>query len=175
MKKAATLIFLVPRYFQWAARASKMGKRLGGFLPPPRLIPEIDGNFFGGRENRQGCVKELRDHLKPWISWAYVSKVQRPLIEGDLVVPTSQNSGRAGLQGNRNSRLLGAISLRKQRILKVNPLETARNQIYCIIVIENRTQLKERSKSNCHFPVYPFHRIYKYNRRTVALFKKQFH
>ena len=40
----------VPCYFQWAARASKIGKRLGGFLPRSRLIPEIDGNCSGGRE-----------------------------------------------------------------------------------------------------------------------------
>ncbi len=35
-----------------------MGKRLGGFLPRARLIPEIDGNCSGGREKGQGCVKE---------------------------------------------------------------------------------------------------------------------
>ena len=41
-----------------------MGKRLGGFLPPPRLIPEIDSNCPGGREKGQGCVKELRNRIK---------------------------------------------------------------------------------------------------------------
>jgi hypothetical protein len=35
-----------------------MGKRLKGFVPRPGLIPEVDGNCSGGRENRQGCVKE---------------------------------------------------------------------------------------------------------------------
>jgi hypothetical protein len=118
---------MVPSYFQWAARASKIWKRLGGFLPPPRSIPEIDGNCSGGREKRQGCVKELRNRIKPKIPMGYVSKVRRFLIAGEPVVSTSQTSSRAGLQGSSNSRLLGAISLRRQRILKVNLLETARN------------------------------------------------
>ena len=118
---------MVPRYFQWAARASKMGKRLGGFLSQPELILGIDSNCSGGREKRQGCVKELRNRIKPKIPVGYVSKVRRLLIAGEVVVPTFQTSGRAGLQGNGNSRLLGAFSLRRQRILKVNPLETARN------------------------------------------------
>ena len=48
----------VPRYYQWLARASKMGKRLEGFLPRPGLTPEVDGNCSGGCENRQGCVTE---------------------------------------------------------------------------------------------------------------------
>jgi hypothetical protein len=38
------------------------------FLPPPRLIPEIDGHCSGGREKRQGCVKELRNRIKPKFS-----------------------------------------------------------------------------------------------------------
>jgi hypothetical protein len=42
-----------------------MGKRLGGFVPPPRLIPEIDSNCSRGRETGQGCVKELRNRIKP--------------------------------------------------------------------------------------------------------------
>jgi hypothetical protein len=80
------------------------------FLPPPRLIPEIDGHCSGGREKRQGCVKELRNRIKPKFSGGYVSKVRRLLIAGEVVVPTSQTSGRRG-----------------QRIQKVNSLETARN------------------------------------------------
>jgi len=56
---------VVPRYFQWVAVAPKMGKRLGGFLPRPGLIPEIDGNCSGGREKRQGCVKECLKVKKP--------------------------------------------------------------------------------------------------------------
>ena len=59
--------FLVPRYFQWAARASKMGKQLGGFLSQPELILGIDSNCSGGREERQDCVKELRNRIKPKI------------------------------------------------------------------------------------------------------------
>ncbi len=37
-------------------------------MPRPRLIPEIDGNCSGGREKGQGCVKELRNRIKPKIS-----------------------------------------------------------------------------------------------------------
>ncbi len=55
----------VPSYFQWVARASKMGKRLGGFLPRTRLIPEIDRDCSGGREKGQGCVKERLKVEKP--------------------------------------------------------------------------------------------------------------
>jgi hypothetical protein len=97
-------------------------------LPRPGLIPEIDGNCSGGREKGQGCVKELRNRIKSKFSGGYASKVRRLLIAGEVVVPTCQTSGRAGLQGNGNSRLLGANGRRGQRILKVNPLETARNR-----------------------------------------------
>ena len=97
------------------------------FLPRPRLIPEIDGHCSGGREKRQGCVKELRNRIKPKFSGGYVSKVRRLLIAGEVVVPTFQTSGHAGLQGNGNSRLLGTTGCRRQPILKVNPLETSRN------------------------------------------------
>ena len=72
-------------------------------------------------------AQRLRNRIKPKIPVSYVSKVRRILIASELVVPTSQTSGRARIQGNGNSRLLGAINLRKQRILKVNSLETARN------------------------------------------------
>ena len=123
---------MVARYFQWAARAPKMGKRLGGLLSQPELIPEIDGNCSGGREKGQGCVKELRNPIKPKIPVGYVSKVRRLLIAGELVVPTSQTSGHAGLQGNGNSRLLGATGRRGQPNSTVNPLETARNRCFFI-------------------------------------------
>ena len=102
-----------------------MGKRLGGFLPRPRLIPEIDGNCSGGREKGQGCVKELRNRIKPMIPVGYVSKERRLLIAGELVVPTFQTSGHAGLQGNGNSRLLGATGRRGQPNSTVNSLKTA--------------------------------------------------
>ena len=59
--------FSVPRYFQWVAVAPKMGKRLGGFMSQPELILGVDSNCSGGREKRQGCIKELRNHIKPWI------------------------------------------------------------------------------------------------------------
>ncbi len=114
--------------FSGQQRASKMGKRLGGFLPRPRLIPEIDGNCSGGREKGQGCVKELRNPIKPKIPVGYVSKVRRLLIAGELVVPTSQTSGHAGLQGSWSSRLLGTTGRRGQPNSTVNPLETARNR-----------------------------------------------
>ena len=119
---------VVPRYFRWAARASKMGKRLGGFLPRPRLIPEIDGNCSGGREKGQGCVKELRNRIKSKFSGGYASKVRRLLIAGELVVPTCQTSGHAGLQGSGSSRLLGATGRRGQPNSTVSSLKTARNQ-----------------------------------------------
>ena len=41
----------------------------------------------------------------------YVSKVRRLLIAGEVVVPTLQTSGHAGLQGSGSSRLLGATGL----------------------------------------------------------------
>ena len=49
---------IIPRYFQREARDSKMGKRLGGFLPRPGMIPEVDCNCSCGPEPRQGQVKE---------------------------------------------------------------------------------------------------------------------
>ena len=102
-----------------------MGKRLGGFVPRPRLIPEIDGNCSGGREKGNDCVKELRNPIKPKISGGYVSKERRLFIAGELVVPTCQTSGHAGLQGNGNSRLLGATGRRGQPNSTVNSLKTA--------------------------------------------------
>ena len=102
-----------------------MGKRLGGFVPRPGLIPEIDGNCSGGREKGNHCVKELRNHIKPKFSGGYVSKVWRILIAGELVIPTFQTSGRAGLQGNGNSRLLGATGRRGQPNSTVNSMKTA--------------------------------------------------
>jgi len=122
-----------------------MGKRLGGFLPPPRLIPEIDGNCSGGREKGQGCVKELRNRIKSKFSGGYVSKVRRLLIAGELVVPTFQTSGHPGLQGNGNSRLLGATGRRGQRILKVNSLKTA----------PPLTSRYNRGFQTGHFPLLP--------------------
>ena len=57
------------------ACASKIGKRLGCFLPRPGLIPEVDGNGSGGPENRQGCIRERLKVLRtsqslrlPWAS-----------------------------------------------------------------------------------------------------------
>ncbi len=106
-----------------------MGKRLGGFLPPPRLIPEIDGNCSSGREKRQGCVKELRNRIKPQFSGegTYRKFGEFP-SQASSSFPHSKLLIMQGFKGNGNSRLLGAINLRRQRILKVNPLETARNQ-----------------------------------------------
>ena len=126
---------MVPRYLQWVAVAPKMGKRLGGFLSQPGLILGVDINCSGGREKRQGCVKELRNRIKSKISWGHVSKIRRLLIAGEVVVPTFQTSGLADLQGNENSRLLGATGRRGQPILKVNPLETSRNhQTHALLV-----------------------------------------
>ena len=119
---------MVPRYFQWVAVAPKMGKRLGGFLSQPGLILGVGSNCSGGREKRQGCVKELRNRIKPKFSAGFVSKVRRLLIAGERVVPKFQTSGHPGLPGNGNSRLLGATGRRGQPISTVNLLKTARNQ-----------------------------------------------
>lgn len=118
----------VPRYFQWVAVAPKGGPRPQGFLPRQGLTPGIDSSFSIGRERRQGCVKELRNRIKPKISWGHASKIRRPRIAAEVVVPTFQTSGLAGLQGNGNPRLLGATGRRGQPTSMVNSLKTARNQ-----------------------------------------------
>ena len=74
----------VPRYYQWLARASKMGKRLEGFLPRPGLTPEVDGNCSGGCENRQGCVTEC---LK-------VEKLHKTQDSRGLRIESSEKSNR---------------------------------------------------------------------------------
>jgi hypothetical protein len=56
---------VVPRYYQWAAVAPKMGKRLGGFLSQQGWILGVGSNCFGGREKRSGCVKKLRNRINP--------------------------------------------------------------------------------------------------------------
>jgi Golgi nucleoside diphosphatase len=53
--------------------------------------------------------------------------VQRLLEEGEIVVPTFQTSGLAGLQGNENSRLLGTTGRRGQPISTAALLKTASN------------------------------------------------
>ena len=119
---------LIPRYFQWVAAAPKMEKRLRGFWSQPGLILGVGSNCFGAREKRPGCVKELRNRIKPSISGGYVSKARRLLNPGEIVVPTFQTSGLAGLQGNGTSQLLGATGRRGQPISTVNSLKTAKNQ-----------------------------------------------
>ena len=49
---------LVPRYFQWIARAPKVVRRLQGFLPRQGLILGVDSSCPVSREKRQGCIKE---------------------------------------------------------------------------------------------------------------------
>ena len=120
---------LVPRYFQWVAVAPKMGKRLEGFLSRAGLIRGVDSNCSGGHEKRPGCVKKLRNRIKPKLSGGYVSKVRRLLNAGQIIVPTFQTSGLACLQGNGNSRLLGATGRQRQPISTVNSLKTARNHL----------------------------------------------
>ena len=104
----------VPRYFQWVAVAPKGGPRLQGFLPRQGLTLGVDSNCTGGREKRQGCVKELRNPIKFKISRDHVSKIQKLRIAAEVVVPTFQTSGLAGLQGNGNPQLLGATGRRGQ-------------------------------------------------------------
>jgi hypothetical protein len=119
---------MVPRYLQWVAVAPKIEKRLGGFMSQQGLILGVDSNYSGGREKRLGCVKKLRNRIKPKFSGGYVSKVRRLLNAGEIVVPTFQTSGLAGLQGKANSRLLGTSGCRGQPISTVNSLKTARNR-----------------------------------------------
>ena len=105
-------------------------ERLGFFLAQQGLTLGIDSNCTGGREKRPGCVKKLRNRIKPKFPGVYVSKVRRLLNLGEIVVPTFQTSGLAVLQGTGNSRLLGATGRRGQPISTVNPLKTARNPFF---------------------------------------------
>ena len=112
------------------ACASKIGKRLGCFLPRPGLIPEVDGNGSGGPENRQGCIRErlkVRNLTKPKTPVGQVVKGWGILLAGEVVGPTFQTSGLAGLQGDWNSRLLGATGRLWPPIPKVNPPDISRN------------------------------------------------
>jgi hypothetical protein len=123
--------YAVPRYFQWVAVAPKMGKRLGGFLlSQAGLNLGVDSNCSGGPEKRLGCVTKLQNRIKPKFLRGYVSKVRRLLNAGEIVVPTFQTSGLACLQGNGNSRLLGATGRRGQPGSTVNSLKTVRNPVY---------------------------------------------
>jgi hypothetical protein len=119
----------VTRYFQWVAVAPKIGRRLEGFLSRAGLIRGVDSNCSGGREKRPGCVKKLRNRIKPKLSGGNVSKVRRLLNAGEIIVPTFQTSSLAGLKGNGNSRLLGATGRRGQPISTVNSLKTERNHL----------------------------------------------
>jgi hypothetical protein len=87
----------VTRYFQWVAVAPKMGKRLEDFLSRAGLIRGVDSNCSGGREKRPGCVKKLRNRINLKLSGGYGSKVRRLLNAGEIIVPTFQISGLAGL------------------------------------------------------------------------------
>ena len=120
-------LMVVSRYFQWVAVAPKIWKRLGGFMSQQGLILGVDSNCSGGREMRPGCIKKLRNRIKPKFSGGYVSTVRGLLNAGEIVVPTFQTSGLAGLQGTGNSRLMGATGRRGQPISTVNSLKTARN------------------------------------------------
>ena len=91
------------------------------------LIPGVDRNCFGGREKRRGCVKKLRNRIKPKLTGGNVSTIRRLLNAGKIVVPTFQTLGLAGLQGNENSRLLGTTDRRGQPISTVNLLKKARH------------------------------------------------
>ena len=101
-------------------------------MSQPGLILGVDSNGSGDREKRSGCVKKLRNRIKPKFSGGYVSKVRRLLNPGEIVVPTFQTSGLAGLQGTGNSRLMGATGRRGQPISTVNSLKTARNQNFSL-------------------------------------------
>jgi hypothetical protein len=91
------------------------------------LILGVNSNCSDDREMDPGCIKKLRNHMNPKFSRGYVSKVRRLLNASEIVVPTFQTSGLAGLQGNENSRLSGATGCRGQPISTVNSVKTARN------------------------------------------------
>ena len=110
------------------------------------LILGVDSNCSGGREMRPGCIKKLRNRIKPKFSGGYVSTVRRLLNAGEIVVPTFQTSGLAGLQGNGNSRLLGATGRRGQPNSTVNSLKTASPP---------QTSRYNRGFQTDHFPWHP--------------------
>jgi hypothetical protein len=66
------------------------------------------------------------NRIKPKIFGFHVSKVRRIIPIGEVVAPTIPTSQLEGLQGNGNSRLLGANGCRRQLILKINPLKVTR-------------------------------------------------
>ena len=103
-------------------------------MSQPGLILGVDSNGSGDREKRSGCVKKLRNRIKPKFYGDYVSKVRRLLNPGEIVVPTFQTSGLAGLQGTGNSRLMGATGRRGQPISTVNSLKTARNRSFALLM-----------------------------------------
>jgi hypothetical protein len=56
------------------------------------LILGVDSNCSGGCEKRQGCVKKLRNRIKPKFFGGYVSTVRKLLNAGEIVVPTFQSN-----------------------------------------------------------------------------------
>jgi len=97
-------------------------------LSQPELILGIDSNCSRGRETGQGCVKELRNRIKPNFSGGTYLKCGDLSSQARSSFQPSKLLVMQAFKGSGNSRLLGAINLRRQRILKVNPLETVRNR-----------------------------------------------
>ena len=56
---------MISYHFQWVAVAPNVENRLGGFLSQPGLILGVDSNCSSGCEKRLGCVKKLRNRIKP--------------------------------------------------------------------------------------------------------------
>ena len=119
---------LLPRYFQWVAVAAKIWKRLGGCLSQPGLILGVDSNCFGGREEHQGCVKKLRTPQNSKFPGVTCRKLGDFGSQAWSSFPPSKLLRLQAFKANGNSRFLGTIGLRRQPTMKVNPLETERNQ-----------------------------------------------
>jgi len=73
------------------------------------------------------CVLRLRNLTKPKTPVGQVVKGRGILLAGEVVGPTFQTSGLAGLQGDWNSRLLGATGRLWPPIPMVNPPDISRN------------------------------------------------
>ena len=83
---------MVPRCFQWVARAPKVGRRLQCFLPRQGLIFGVDSSCSVGREKRQGCIKEYL-------------KVENPHKTRDFLGVIYRKFGNFSLQARRQSDL----------------------------------------------------------------------
>jgi len=124
--------------------ASKVRKQNGGFLPRPRLIPDIVSNCSGGREKGQGYVKECLE----------VEKLNKNHDSRGLCIERSGNSHRRRSRLSHipnfwsckpssqwSSRLLGAKGCRGQPNSTMNSLKTVRKRFYAALTQLNSLKL----------------------------------